>query len=545
MILWAQSPSPSWIWAKRMYGPYFEYTTKMETDKADNHYIGGYFDSWICYNTTTVNTNGGKDCFLAKFDSNGNIIKFLNFGSSQNFSGADERITAMTIDNNNNLYISGYYNTNNFVLGNYTLSSSSGPIFYAKLDSALNVQWIKTIKCTPISKSNYLKADTSNGFLYMCGKYINGTVIDTYTLPTGQYFNALTLIKLDYNGNMQWWKAYNTLSSSNTDLSCLELDKSGDVYVGGFCIGTATLGTTTISAGNTNEDAFLFRASKNNGDVKWVLPITSHSRDYLNSISTDLNYNLYIGGSFNDNSNYVTSTLTIGNSTLLASNYSMGNSFIARVDSTGNVIWLNKFISSNGDWLYNLKVDKNQDIVCIGKFSNGITLGSNYFSGTNASYFTKMNPNGNFIWAMKTDNNVYVKDFSFNSLNEIYSCGEFVGNRFFGTTLLMTYTVYSSTNPDIYYGKLNNPSISTKIENISNVNQFNLYPNPASGTLRLSDTENIQKICLFTFDGKFIKEFTGEYLNESLDISDVAKGIYILKVINSDSKIYPYKLIVE
>lgn len=57
-----------------------------------------------------------------------------------------------------------------------------------------------------------------------------------------------------------------------------------------------------------------------------------------------------------------------------------------------------------------------------------------------------------------------------------------------------------------------------------------LYPNPTTGKLNIGNT-NLNEILLFDISGKKIKEFKPQ---SQIDLSDLSKGMYLIKLISDD-----------
>jgi hypothetical protein len=72
-------------------------------------------------------------------------------------------------------------------------------------------------------------------------------------------------------------------------------------------------------------------------------------------------------------------------------------------------------------------------------------------------------------------------------------------------------------------------TLSTKNNNISG---FRMFPNPAENQLNISAKELISNVELFNVLGKRVKSFSLNATKESLDISDLSSGIYLVKFVS-------------
>ena len=65
-----------------------------------------------------------------------------------------------------------------------------------------------------------------------------------------------------------------------------------------------------------------------------------------------------------------------------------------------------------------------------------------------------------------------------------------------------------------------------------------IFPNPSSGQFLVTSNSEIEKICVFTLQGKKIMDI--ENINTSssaIDISEYAEGMYMIKIISKDKEV--------
>ena len=73
---------------------------------------------------------------------------------------------------------------------------------------------------------------------------------------------------------------------------------------------------------------------------------------------------------------------------------------------------------------------------------------------------------------------------------------------------------------------------------------FDIYPNPAVDYLRISSTGKDDKMLdveVFTIDGDKVKEFKNINIKDALDIKDLGKGLYLLKIIDAKKHLFSQK----
>jgi hypothetical protein len=88
--------------------------------------------------------------------------------------------------------------------------------------------------------------------------------------------------------------------------------------------------------------------------------------------------------------------------------------------------------------------------------------------------------------------------------------------------------------------------LSTSIEDqVSNSNEFSIYPNPTSGIVTIQGEELTKsKITVYDIVGKKILNRVSENTELSIDISEFSNGIYIIQI-DTGEKVYKQKLIKE
>lgn len=101
---------------------------------------------------------------------------------------------------------------------------------------------------------------------------------------------------------------------------------------------------------------------------------------------------------------------------------------------------------------------------------------------------------------------------------------------------------YNTGEVYVVYAILNQPIVSKDSNDIiddstekSIVKGISIYPNPVTNVLTIitSDMEKVQKIQLYSMDGKMISD--QQIPNNQLDLSNLQPGTYILKVYSSQT----------
>ncbi|MBC6422187.1 MAG: SBBP repeat-containing protein, partial [Hormoscilla sp. SP12CHS1] len=93
------------------------------TDSDGNVWVTGFFEDDIDGDgNNDLTSNGEQDSYVAKFDSNGDLLLALNIGGSSRDYGH-----SIAIDNNDNVWVTGFFNSSSIDIdgdGNNDLTSN-------------------------------------------------------------------------------------------------------------------------------------------------------------------------------------------------------------------------------------------------------------------------------------------------------------------------------------------------------------------------------------------------------------------------------------
>jgi hypothetical protein len=151
------------IWIKQFGTSDDDDGTSVTTDSGGNIYLTGFTDGTFAGQTS----NGSRDAYIAKFDSDGNQIWTKQFGTSDFDNGS-----SITTDINDHLYVGGH------TYGTFSGQSSSGSsdVYIAKYDSDGNQAWAKQFGTSDNDSASGLSitADESENL------YVTGTTMGEF-----------------------------------------------------------------------------------------------------------------------------------------------------------------------------------------------------------------------------------------------------------------------------------------------------------------------------------------------------------------------------
>jgi hypothetical protein len=534
-----------------------EYSKDIDIDNQKNTVSAGYFYNTVDFDPSTNASNrtsiGNADNFLAKYDTIGNLIWVVSFGST----GVDIPHSVVT-DANNNIILTGYFSgTCDFdpSAGVTSRTSNGGRDAYiAKFDVNGNFQWVITYGADSLDDAFNLDVDAS-GNIYWTG-VIEGTVsVGTSTYVTQN--EDIIFGKINSLGTLQWTKS---VGGSGTDEgSGIIIDNNGDLIHTGYFQTTVDFdpngGVTNVTSAG-GYDTY-FGKYNTNGNLIWIKKIGGAGADIgaPGGITIDNLNNIYIAGNAGANCDYDPNAGTI--------TYPMNGVtdwFVAKFDNNGNHILSFTVGGPGQDQAHRLSVDNQQNIYVTGWFRtsanfnpNGtaLNLTGNCTGGGHDGYIAKYNSSGVCIWAKQFGGAVNGADqltlgTSVKLLNQrkIVFSGRFHGSNAF-VSIPLSPTTNSNGASDLFICLLDSAGnfqpVITGLET-QNKTQLKLFPNPAHDGIFFSNniTAKLNFKIVNTYGAICL---TGE-INSYINISNLPNGKYFMEIAdNKDNKISTTKFI--
>lgn len=327
----------------------------------------------------------------------------------------------------------------------YFLETGSGSAAYiSKLDKNGNFVWAKSIG-SGYGKGMSLVVD-DNGILFATGR-------------SGAY--TTYILKIAINGNILYEKYFDTINSRIS--TSIAVDDFGNIYISytggtlekydneGNLIWEKNYGYgSSIRVVLNNKGIFIvgeslgisFAQINTNGEILWQKKIIGNGVDN-NAISLDNMGNIYITGYFSGTIDFdpgvgVYNLTGVGNT----------NSFVVKLDVTGNFIWAIQLRSSEYSWGYSIAIDEDGNVYNSGSFEETTDFdpgpGEKILTsiGYEDGYILKLDSNGKFVgvvqygsegeesaaYSIAVDNKGYIYStgyfagkVDFNPSNEIYN----------------------------------------------------------------------------------------------------------------------------
>jgi hypothetical protein len=436
-------------------------------DGAGNVYVVGNFQGSIdadpadgSGNVVTLNSNGGDDVYISKFDNAGNLLWAKSFGGAEGYdSGSD-----IDVDASGNVYVTGSFSgTVDFdpdASGNAFLSSASFGGFYGKVSSDAFITkfdtngdflWARSFGGAEGSDyGNGIDLDAS-GNVYVTGTFYESAYSDASGNHVGVFSQGdedAFITKLDTDGNFEWATSFggNSWGDRGNDIA---VDDSGNAYVIGD-LGSAYGGdpsgnATVVNHGSNSGDIFVAKIDTT-GEFEWARAFGGYGDDRGNAIDVDGSGNVFITGSF-----YNTASFQSDPSGGLFEVFSNGShdAFVAKLNTSGDTQWAQSFGGGGtwgDDWGSDIDVDDAGQVYVTGSFDvqNGAVdfdpdpSGEYLLDGIGYGrdiFVSKLDTDGDLQWAVEAGGDSGSDSIGINlavdGSGSVFVVGEF-GGGFYG-----------------------------------------------------------------------------------------------------------------
>lgn len=211
-------------------------------------YVGGYFNTTITMDNTTLTSNGDYDALLANITSNGTVNFAKNYGATN-----AEFISSLSYVYGN-IALAGSFQTQT-TLNNTTFNSNGGyDIFVLRTDLVGNIIWAKHAGGSKTDIVNQVNNKTGN--VYICGNFAETCFFDTLTLLGNSLESNAYIAKYNFDGTLLWSKTIN--STEYSEANAIWIDNDDNQFIAGAFSNTMLIANDTLNAHNF--DAFISKS---------------------------------------------------------------------------------------------------------------------------------------------------------------------------------------------------------------------------------------------------------------------------------------------
>lgn len=364
---------------------------------------------------------------------------------------------AVAIGPNKSVYIGGQILSGSFTLGNITITNSNSvyDIFFAKLDSLGNVQWLNMLTGnTTLDQLTDLEVDAA-GNVYICGSFTStldfdpGPGVQNMTVESS---TAGFYAKYNSNGAWQWSKRF---GGSNSTVNALITDGTS-LYVTGSFAGTVTFNPTSFTTLGSN-DIFLCRYQCSDGNMAatgWARRMGGSNSD-IGTCLAFKNGNLLAGGSFNGSCSF---------GGIVRTSAGDDDGYFVMYSTGGTVSDAYSIGGTGEDIIQDVAADAAGNIYCVGHYSGVADFDPSASSNVRTSaggtdgFMVRYNTTLTTMYLAEckgTANDVFTKAH-INEAGELYILGQVSGAARVGVFDLDAYA--NDTDANIIFGKWPGPT---------------------------------------------------------------------------------------
>lgn len=202
--------------------------------------------------------------------------------------------------------------------------------------------------------------------------------------------------------------------------------------------------------------------------------------------------------------------------------------FIANDGDTGNEIWFSDGTDAGTIQVKDIREGGSSSSVTeFVSFGDKVIFGAGEFSSSQELWVSDATEEGTKLLE------------EINPSTEQYNSGSRPSNFFLSNNALYFSADNGTIGSELYV--LEQDALSVKQENLNDLVDVNVFPNPTSEFINIQvDNQQIKNIKIFNLIGKEV--FTAETNNQPINVSELSKGIYIVKV-KTDKKIFSKKIV--
>lgn len=301
------------------------------------------------------------DGWIIKFDGNGNILWSKNYGGT-----STERIYSIVELQDGTLVAAGNAHSQDIDLNIPTYGGTDGWVL--KLESNGNIIWSKAYGGT--KNDSFLKIKkTNDNSLIMCGN----TFSADNDLTSNYGSTDAWVVKINENGDKIW--SFNFGGSDSDSFIDFQITAQNEIIL----CGESESNDQDLSNGNYGQDDAWITKINSSGSMIWSKNFGGSQSDVFSSIVLKPNNNILICG-FTESNDHDLIDLNIG----------LSDGWLVELDENGDNPWFKNLGGSLEDELISIVSSSNNNYYSIGfSFSSDLDLSSGNY-GNSDFWFTKI-----------------------------------------------------------------------------------------------------------------------------------------------------------
>ncbi len=538
--------------------------------------VGGFDGIDVDFGTyDTISSESNTNIFIAKYDTNNNLVFLKNIGGNLAESSiyadgyANDYASDVKIDSDNNIYVLatidvGTSDTVDFDPEhsdtNSIISTSSDGwwttlqnVFIIKYSPDGEMLWYREIQDESTDRSYNIFIDNNSevwatGIIGGVGSVdfdpyneyednhdiivnmsfemgfvthynSNGDFIDIKSISGGYFLNLD--VYLASSGNMYLTGSFSAHKTTNSEGLALFENSDTTIYI-------TSQGYYELNAQNT--DIFILKCNTI-GDIDWVKTISSTTYNSVSEIVVSDDEFVCVSGRFSgSNVDFDADNDLLYDTKTSASD---GSGFIAKYDAEGNLTMLKTVEGESRSRIQCLDVMDNGGIAVGGNFKGDVTFDDISFSSTVSNPFIAVvDTEGNWSDAQKIDNSDYASIANIEIAPD--NSMQFIG---FNANIADGYLDIQN----MFFGNAQSDLLTAVLNELSE-EDITVYPNPTSDFVNIQTEKEIKQVDIYDING-FLK--LSKNSTKTIDVSTLTVGVYVLKIYIKNNEYYLRRILVK
>lgn len=406
------------------------------TDNEKNSYFAGSYSDSLTISSSTIESKGKRDIFIAKFDSENHLQWLKNIGGKFN-----DQAFSLVCDSSNNVYLSGSFEKSIEFNGQIYNSHGLSDCFVVKLDALGTVESTHIIDNATPAKSSILQIDTT-GNLFVAGTFEKSILFDNNSEMSSVGKTDIYIAKFNNEGELS--EHYQFGGSQDEEINSFKIDKNNNIFIGGSFEDDFNIGSESVNSAG-KKDAFIAKLNSNAKAI-WIKSIGGKYNDQIKSIYLSDTSHVYFVGEYTISANLEDSIFNTNR---------LQDVFIAKYKSeTGELVFANNLGGESKNTVTNIISTDTTGFYISGTFKGQIDFNNDFVKSKGKSkdaYIARFNKNGQLDWLKQGEGkreeklNIYFT----NDKQRILTTGYF-GRDF----ELINHKIDYKNYKDIFFGKL-------------------------------------------------------------------------------------------
>lgn len=348
------------VWARSASVNQRIYINAATIDEKTDIWLTGSFNSTngILGATNVISSEQGS-VFVAKLDRAGTTQWVIQGGGSKQHDDS----SLLTVDGTGHGYLMGILYSTNGTFGQTTLTnrvSPSGDNYLAKVSPEGNFLWARLVDVPDFPDLAGIAAD-EEGHVYITGSITtnqNERIVVSKYAPNGD------LLWVSYDGDGLRWPTFD-----NRGLG-ISVDPAGNLFVAGrftstnIQVGSFTLTNAPGYQGRYYMNAFVMKCDPQ-GNALWIRQSGGDGDEQAIGVATDDQGNCYVTGGYTSTT-MTLAGLTVTNANTMDPGWFQGDSFVAKFNGDGDILWLRRAGGLGDDLGYKVAVDDVGNVLWTG-----------------------------------------------------------------------------------------------------------------------------------------------------------------------------------